>query len=250
MNRITNDEIQTILNEQWEYINSLFEPRTVLGLFVIGPANFGNAAAADDITTRVITFPTIEDLAADCNMVGHVNLKEQIYVTSFLKIPNQLLNVKGNSAIAEIFFTPYYIVNPMYKKLFAEMQKHAVSDEIRYERSRDYAKNFTNYLADYVQGATQLLKRYFYFCDGAQEKFSKELTKTEEKALIYLLNTIGTEGTISISEAIKESSISRPVFTSLLDKLVRYKSAEVINMGVKGTYIQFYDNVLTTYGIY
>lgn len=250
MNRITNDEIQAILNEQWEYINSLFESRNILGLFVIGPANFGNAAAACDITTCVITFPTIEDLAAGCRMVEHANLKDQIYITNFLEIPNQILNLKSKSAIAEIFFTPYYIINPMYEKLFAEMQKHAVSDEVRYERSRDYAKNFTNYQTNYIQGATQLLKRYFYFCDGAQEKFSKELTKTEERALIYLLNTIGTKGTISISEAIKESSISRPVFTSLLDKLVRYKSAEVTNMGVKGTYIQFYDNILTTYGVY
>jgi GTP-sensing pleiotropic transcriptional regulator CodY len=33
--------------------------------------------------------------------------------------------------------------------------------------------------------------------------------------------------------------ISRPVYTKLLDKLEKYKLAEVIKQGVKGTYIKF-----------
>jgi GTP-sensing pleiotropic transcriptional regulator CodY len=72
-------------------------------------------------------------------------------------------------------------------------------------------------------------------------------TKTEEKALTYILDTIGAEGILSISQAIQGSGISRPVFTSLLDKLDRYQAAEVKNMGVKGTYIHLYDHILVKF---
>ena len=85
--------------------------------------------------------------------------------------------------------------------------------------------------------------------DGIQEKLFSSLTKTEEKALIFVLETVGEEGNISISEAINKSGISRPVFTALFDKLDRYKGAEIKNQGVKGTYINFYDHVLSKFEI-
>jgi hypothetical protein len=94
---------------------------------------------------------------------------------------------------------------------------------------------------------TEIFEHYLQFCGGDQDKLFSSMTKTEEKALEYLLNTIGDEGVISVTEAIRDSGISRPVFTSLFDKLNRYKGAEIRNMGVKGTYINFYDHVMSMF---
>jgi GTP-sensing pleiotropic transcriptional regulator CodY len=95
----------------------------------------------------------------------------------------------------------------------------------------------------------KIFDHYLQFRDGVQSKIFDSLTKTEEKALIFVLETIGDEGILSISEAIRQSGISRPVFTGLLDKLDRYKAAEIKNMGVKGTYINFYDHILSKFEI-
>jgi GTP-sensing pleiotropic transcriptional regulator CodY len=100
-----------------------------------------------------------------------------------------------------------------------------------------------------AEGLLNIFNQYLTMRDGIQEKLFSSLTKTEEKALVYVLETIGEEGNISISTAIADSGISRPVFTSLFDKLDRYKGAEIKNQGVKGTYISFYDHVLSKFEI-
>ena len=102
---------------------------------------------------------------------------------------------------------------------------------------------------DLAEGLTKLFDHYLQFRDGVQDKIFDSLTKTEEKALIFCLEEIGDEGILSISEAIRKSGISRPVFTSMLDKLDRYKGDEIKNMGVKGTYINFYDHILSKFEI-
>ena len=99
------------------------------------------------------------------------------------------------------------------------------------------------------EGILNIFNQYLTMRDGIQEKLFDALTKTEEKALIYILETIGGEGNVSISNAIANSGISRPVFTSLFEKLDRYKGAEIKNQGVKGTYINFYDHVLSKFEI-
>ena len=106
-----------------------------------------------------------------------------------------------------------------------------------------------NQLNLFAEWWTKIFDHYLQFRDGVQTKIFNSLTKTEEKALVYILETIGDEGVLSISQAIQGSGISRPVFTGLLDKLDRYKAAEIKNMGVKGTYINFYDHILSKFEI-
>lgn len=70
--------------------------------------------------------------------------------------------------------------------------------------------------------------------------FREYLTHTEEAALKSIEKEIGfREGSISISQMIKTYSISRPVYSSLLNKLEKYGIAEIVTQGVKGTYIKF-----------
>ena len=75
---------------------------------------------------------------------------------------------------------------------------------------------------------------------GAQwDNFYESITNKEYLALAGIRDEIGNEGYVSVVKMIQKTGISRPVFTSLLDKLQSHKVAVVENKGVKGTYIKF-----------
>lgn len=70
------------------------------------------------------------------------------------------------------------------------------------------------------------------------------LTDKEKQALKLILSKLDNgEGSISISKLLEESTLSRPVFKSTLDKIEKYCLAEITNMGVKGTYIKLLTDV-------
>ena len=76
--------------------------------------------------------------------------------------------------------------------------------------------------------------------------FQTLLTKTEKNALNLILQELknGYDGNISISNLTEKSSISRPVFKNLLQKMKDNMIAEVDNQGAKGTYIKILDGNL------
>lgn len=76
--------------------------------------------------------------------------------------------------------------------------------------------------------------------------FEEKLTDLEKQALEIILDNLadGYEGNISISQLTNSSNISRPVFKSVLQKMQDNLIAEVVNKGVKGTYIKIMDGNL------
>lgn len=77
-------------------------------------------------------------------------------------------------------------------------------------------------------------------------EFENLLTQTENQALKLILSHLedGVEGNISISQLTNESSISRPVFKNVIQKMKDNVIAEIENQGVKGTYIKIIDGHL------
>lgn len=72
------------------------------------------------------------------------------------------------------------------------------------------------------------------------DKFFDALTSHELAAYHSIIDEIGSEeGNISIVKMIQKTNFSRPVFTSLLQKMEKYNVAIVKNQGVKGTHIIF-----------
>ena len=71
--------------------------------------------------------------------------------------------------------------------------------------------------------------------------FLDALTSHEHEAYCAIFNEIGEEGNISIVKMIQKTNLSRPVFTSLLQKMEKYHIALIKNQGVKGTHIVFLD---------
>ena len=69
--------------------------------------------------------------------------------------------------------------------------------------------------------------------------FYDKLTNREIQGLNGIIKRIQNEGDISLFNLIAETGISRPVFTSLLNKLKEYNMAEIVSRGTKGTHIKF-----------
>ena len=65
------------------------------------------------------------------------------------------------------------------------------------------------------------------------------LTNAETRAYEHLKAEVGVEGYVSISALVEKTGVSRPTYNNLLSKLKNKGYAEVINKGVKGTYIRF-----------
>lgn len=218
-----------------DYQNSLKALGEVrlLGTFLVGP----------ELETITLFFPTVQDIAINCAPLNAWLNESDGGGNRWVdfRIISDLLCEKSNF-ISNIFFTDTYIISPVYQKLFSKLR-----EAIAALRIQDWMDgNNLNTLAEWW---TKLFDHYLQFRGGVQSKIFDSLTKTEEKALIYVLETIGDEGVLSISQAIQGSGISRPVFTSLLDKLDRYQAAEIKNMGVKGTYINFHDHILSKFEI-
>ena len=85
-----------------------------------------------------------------------------------------------------------------------------------------------NFLEAVVRAEHEVLVKDFY----------NALTENETKAFIAIREEIGLSGNISIVKMIQKTSISRPVWTSLLAKMEKFGIAQVKNQGVKGTYIE------------
>jgi hypothetical protein len=241
MNTLTKSEIWARVEEDYKKLERDFPNSRILCTFVIGKVNSENAMVSSDIDTVSIIFPTIENIALNGgyvrNMTYHKTGGRQ-FVIDFRSLYNNIIGMDVDiDNLFELLFTEYILVNPLYKK---------VCDRL----PRVWPQEDADEYADLIQeGILGIFNQYLTMRDGIQEKLFSSLTKTEEKALIFVLETIGECGNLSISEAINKSGISRPVFTSLFDKLDRYKGAEIKNQGVKGTYINFYDHVLSAFNI-
>ena len=115
---------------------------------------------------------------------------------------------------------------------------------ITYEKvlaiAKDYAEDIREFRLD---GDFGRLMNFLAAVIGADslilvDDFYKSLTTNEEKAFAAIREEIGSSGNISVVKMIQKTNLSRPVWTSLLQKMEKYGVAIVKNQGVKGTYIE------------
>jgi hypothetical protein len=238
---LTKSEIWARVEEDYKKLERDFPNSRILCTFAVGKVNYENAMVSSDIDTVSIVFPTIESIALNGNYISNMTYHKgggRQMVIDFRDLYNSIIGmIDGIDRMHELLYTEYILVNPLYKKVCDRLPRVWPQEDVD-----EYAELIQ-------EGISNIFNQYLTMRDGIQEKLFGSLTKTEEKALIFILETIGDCGTISVSEAINKSGISRPVFTSLFDKLDRYKGAEIKNQGVKGTYINFYDHVVSAFKI-
>ena len=73
--------------------------------------------------------------------------------------------------------------------------------------------------------------------------FFNALTENEKIAFSAIREQIGFSGNISVVKMIEKTSLSRPVWTSLLQKMEKYGIARIKNQGVKGTNIEILEDI-------
>lgn len=105
-------------------------------------------------------------------------------------------------------------------------------------KSKEYCSN---------EETKELMKEILFalYTIGLTKKrdFKILLTNNEQKAFDIIKEQIKSgNGYVSISQLTENSTISRPVFKNVLQKMKDSKVAEVTNKGVKGTYIEVIDS--------
>lgn len=236
-------ELYRIINLDYQKATMLFGENRVLGTFLSDKGSIDSINSQKDVNTVTIIFPSIQDIAINSTPINTKVERSNggfSYQLDFRLALEALYDDKRY--IEDIFFTIFSQVNSMYQKVFAQtkekVQAIPVSEWFPIVNATEITSSWTTLFEHYLQS-----------CRGDSNKIFDNLTPTEERALVFCLEEIGDEGTISVSQAIRKSGISRPVFTSLFDKLARYNGAEIKNMGVKGTYINFSDHVLRKFDI-
>lgn len=106
------DRVREHYNEALEY----FPEDRIVGLFYQGSGNYGLDMSTSDVDTKLIITPTFRDIAMNKQPISttyvrsndeHIDFKDvRLYIQTFRK---QNLN------FLEILFTPYAIINPLYK---------------------------------------------------------------------------------------------------------------------------------------
>lgn len=116
MNFHSNEYIMENVREHYNEALEYFSEDRVVGIFYQGSGNYGLDTENSDVDTKLIITPTFRDIAMNKQPVStthvrknneHIDFKDiRLYIQTFRK---QNLN------FLEILFSPYCIVNPLYK---------------------------------------------------------------------------------------------------------------------------------------
>lgn len=107
------DRVREHYNEALEY----FPKDKIVGIYYQGSGNYGLDYEGSDVDTKLIVTPTFKDIAMNKNPVSttHIRANEEHTDWKDIRLYIQTFR-KQNLNFLEILFTPYKIVNPMYKE--------------------------------------------------------------------------------------------------------------------------------------
>ena len=129
MNYHTTNWILSKMNEHLDEIKNIYPEHQMLGLFYQGSANYGLDTPTSDVDTKYLIFPNLRDLAMGRKQISNTHVRANEEHTDVKDVRHYLSTFRSqNINFMEILYTPYYIINPEYKDLWAELTEHR--DEI------------------------------------------------------------------------------------------------------------------------
>ena len=153
---------------------------------------------------------------------------------SYCLCPKQ--EVERYNIITKLKFDREYFSEKAYKEL-----KDTTKERIE-EIKKDIPVCPTEFIfTDKIKFGIMEIIRASIDTNSAAVDLKAKLTTTEKEALKYILNATGGDGYVSVSNLVTISHMSRPVFTSTLDKMEKTGAAAIKKQGVKGTYVQVLD---------
>ena len=104
--------VQEHYNEAIEH----FPEDRIVGCFYQGSGNYGMDYEDSDVDTKLVIAPTLKELAMNTKEVSttHIRANDEHIDFKDLRLYLQIFR-KQNMNFLEILFTPYYIINPMYR---------------------------------------------------------------------------------------------------------------------------------------
>lgn len=119
MNKIKDEDVIKILEEQFQYLTSIYDEKQIFGIFTYGRVNQGFAETLNDIETVVLYIPTFEEI---CIKPLSLDNKYILYKDKEIKKINirllYNLATKQDKIVMEALFSEYNIINPRYEKIF------------------------------------------------------------------------------------------------------------------------------------
>ena len=122
MNYHNNDWINQQINNHYNFALNLYNQKQIIGIFCQGSQNYELDLPDSDIDTKCILTPTFKE----------ISLAKQPISTTHILDNNEHLDAKDirsymscfrkqNLNFLEILFTPYSIINPLYKKQWGRL---------------------------------------------------------------------------------------------------------------------------------
>lgn len=125
MNYHSDNWIMSQIKRHYKEALKFYDKQNIIGIFCQGSQNYGLDTEDSDIDTKCILTPAFRDICLDKKPIStthilsnneHLDAKDiRSYIICFRK---QNLN------FLEILFTPYYIINPLYKKEWDKLVEH------------------------------------------------------------------------------------------------------------------------------
>ena len=125
MNYHTNKWIQTQLQRHYNSALTLYKPEQIIGVFCQGSQNYGLDTINSDIDTKCIIVPAFKDicLAKQPISTTHILDNNEHLDAKDIRLYCQCFR-KQNLNFLEILFTPYYIINPLYREQWMRLVEH------------------------------------------------------------------------------------------------------------------------------
>ena len=274
MNKISDEVINNVVQQHYDYIISKYDERKIFGVFTYGKVNYGFATQEQDIKTVFLYVPSFEEMCInpiknndqeECINYGNTYIKKIDARTLYTKAIQQDKNInnlfnacrlriacqlylEGASCENCINLKKDYHIHYLWQILNQEITPNI--QEIKQDlidclkESEELQENPS--CEDLIKnGCIEIMK--VAMTDMFQQKdFMNILTDVEKNALDIILDNLndGYQGNISILQLTTSSGISRSVFKNLLQKMKDNLVAEIENQGTKGTYIKIIDGTL------
>lgn len=114
-------QVQEHYNEALEH----FEESHIVGIWLQGSQNYGLDLPTSDIDTKLIITPSFKDIALAAKPVSTTHIRENDEHIDFKDIRLYIETFrKQNLNFLEILFTPYFIINPLYKEEWKKLVIH------------------------------------------------------------------------------------------------------------------------------
>ena len=120
MNKISKEEINKILKDDYKYLKTLYPQDQIFGLFTFGKVNYGFAEKVEDILVKMYYLPSLEEMCTSIEFKDEVieYNNHHIIIKDIRLILDNILKQEGTTM--ECFFSENYIITPKFKTVYMD----------------------------------------------------------------------------------------------------------------------------------